>query len=102
MTSTLANNTFEKRFASMLCVDFKRLFLSRFFYIILAACLVAPVLILVMTTMMDGTVSVDPNTGAETVMEGFEKVLFARVLVIIFLPPSSSRYRTPPDRSCLF
>lgn len=74
MTVTFANNTFEKRFASMLCVDFKRLFLSRFFYIILAACLVAPVLILVMTTMMDGTVSVDPNTGAETVMEGFENV----------------------------
>ena len=58
----------------MLKVDFKRLFLSRSFYIIVAACLVAPILILVMTTMMDGSVTVDPNTGVETVMEGFDNV----------------------------
>ena len=58
----------------MLNVDFKRLLLSRTFYIILAACLVAPILILVMTTMMDGTVSVDPQTGKETVMEGFDNL----------------------------
>ena len=57
-------NTFSKRFGSMLKVDFKRLFLSRSFYIIVAACLIAPILILVMTTMMDGSVTVDPNTGA--------------------------------------
>ena len=67
-------NTFNKRFGSMLKVDFKRLFLSRSFYIIVAACLVAPILILVMTTMMDGSVTVDPNTGVETVMEGFDNV----------------------------
>ena len=67
-------NTFSKRFGSMLKVDFKRLFLSRSFYIIVAACLVAPILILVMTTMMDGSVTVDPNTGVETVMEGFDNV----------------------------
>ena len=65
-------NTFSKRFGSMLKVDFKRLFLSRSFYIIVAACLLAPILILVMTTMMDGSVTVDPNTGVETVMEGFD------------------------------
>ena len=65
-------NTFGKRFGSMLKVDFRRLFLSRAFYIIVAACLVAPVLILVMTTMMDGTVSVNPQTGEETVIEGFD------------------------------
>ena len=47
---------------------------SRAFYIILASCLVAPILILVMTTMMDGTVSVDPQTGKETVIEGFDNV----------------------------
>ena len=58
----------------MLKVDFKRLFLSRAFYIIVAACLVAPVLILVMTTMMDGSVSVNPQTGEETVIEGFDSV----------------------------
>ena len=34
-----------------------------------------PVLILVMTTMMDGTVSVDPNTGVETTVEAFKKRL---------------------------
>ena len=33
-----------------------------------------PILILVMTTMMDGTVSVNPQTGAETVVEGFDNV----------------------------
>ena len=67
-------NTFSKRFGSMLKVDFKRLFLSRSFYIIIAACLLAPILILVMTTMMDGSVSVDPQTGKETVIEGFDNV----------------------------
>lgn len=67
-------NTFKKRFGSMLKVDFKRLFLSRTFYIILVACLLAPVLILVMTTMMDGSVSVNPQTGEETVIEGFDNV----------------------------
>ena len=67
-------NTFSKRFGSMLKVDFKRLFLSRSFYIIVAACLLAPILILVMTTMMDGSVSVNPQTGEETVIEGFDNV----------------------------
>ena len=67
-------NTFGKRLGSMLKVDFKRLFLSRSFYIIVAACLLAPILILVMTTMMDGSVSVDPQTGKETVIEGFDNV----------------------------
>ena len=70
----MEKNTFGKRFGSMLKVDFKRLFLSRAFYIIVAACLLVPILILVMTTMMDGSVTVDPNTGKETVMEGFDNV----------------------------
>jgi len=72
MTTTWERNTFGKRFSSMMKVDFKRLFLSRAFYIIVIACLVAPILILVMTTMMDGTVSVNPQTGEETVIEGFD------------------------------
>ena len=67
-------NTFSKRLSSMLKVDFKRLFLSRSFYIIVAASLLAPILILVMTTMMDGSVSVNPQTGEETVIEGFDNV----------------------------
>jgi hypothetical protein len=67
-------NTLQKRLSTMLRVDFKRLFLSRSFYIILIACLLTPILIFVMTTMMDGTVSVDPQTGKETVMEGFDTV----------------------------
>ena len=41
MVRTATKNTFHKRFGSMLKVDCKRLFLSRTFYIILAACLVA-------------------------------------------------------------
>lgn len=74
MADTFEKNTFSKRFLSMLKVDFKRLLLSRTFYIIVAACLVAPVIILVMTTMMDGTVSVNPQTGEESVIEGFDNV----------------------------
>lgn len=68
------NGSFTSRLSSMLRVDFKRLFLSRAFYIIVASCLLAPILILVMTTMMDGTVSVNHQTGEETVIEGFKNV----------------------------
>ncbi|MBQ8427872.1 MAG: ABC transporter permease [Clostridia bacterium] len=58
----------------MLAVDIRRLFASRLFYIMLGIALLVPVLILVMTTMMDGTVSTNPQTGQETVMEGFKNV----------------------------
>lgn len=69
--------TFEKisfgdRLRSMLKVDFKRMFKSKLFYILLACALVLPVLMTVMMAMMDGSVSVDPQTGAETVMVGPE------------------------------
>ena len=67
-------NTFKKRIKSMLAVDFRRMFTSPLFYIMIAASLVMPILILVMTTMMEGTVTVDPQTGKETVMEGFKSV----------------------------
>ena len=63
---------FGKRMKSMLKVDFKRMFKSKYFYIILASALMMPVLMTVMMTMMDGSVSVDPQTGAETVMVGPE------------------------------
>ena len=74
MSVKFENNTFKKRVKSMLGVDFRRMFTSPLFYIMVGASLVMPILILVMTTMMDGSVSVDPQTGAETVMEGFKNV----------------------------
>lgn len=65
-------NSFGKRLKSMLSVDFRRMFTMPLFYIMVGISLVIPILILVMTTMMDGTVSVNPQTGVETVMEGFD------------------------------
>ena len=65
-------NTFRKRLGSMLKVDFRRMFQSRLFYIVLACAFVMPVLMTVMMAMMDGSVSVDPQTGAETIMVGPE------------------------------
>lgn len=56
----------------MLKVDFRRMFTMRLIYILVGACLVMPILILVMTTMMDGSVIVDPQTGIETVIHGFD------------------------------
>lgn len=64
--------SFGDRLRSMLKVDFKRMFKSKLFYILLACALVLPVLMTVMMAMMDGSVSVDPQTGAETVMVGPE------------------------------
>ena len=58
----------------MLKVDTRRLFISPFFYIMVGFSLVVPILILVMTTMMDGSVSTNPQTGQETVMHGFDYV----------------------------
>lgn len=65
---------FWKRLFSMLKVDFRRMLRSALFYIILAVALFTPILMTVMMTMMDGSVSVDPQTGVETVMEGPENV----------------------------
>lgn len=74
MSVIFENNSFKKRIKSMLGVDFRRMFTSMLFYIMIGISLLMPILILVMTTMMDGTVSVNPQTGVETVMEGFENV----------------------------
>ena len=74
MSVNFEKNTFKKRIKSMLGVDLRRMFTSPLFYIMVGAALVMPILILVMTTMMDGTVSVNPQTGEETVMEGFKNV----------------------------
>lgn len=70
-TVKFEKSTFVKRLKSMLLVDFRRILKSRLFYIMMGISLVVPILIVVMTTMMDGMVSVDPQTGVETVMEGF-------------------------------
>jgi len=53
----------------MLKVDFRRMFKSKLFYILIACALVMPILMTVMMAMMDGSVSVDPQTGVETIME---------------------------------
>ncbi|MBO5345242.1 MAG: ABC transporter permease [Clostridia bacterium] len=74
MSVKFEKNTFKKRIKSMLGVDFRRMFTSPLFYIMVGASLVMPILILVMTSMMDGTVSVNPQTGEETIMEGFKNV----------------------------
>ena len=67
-------STFGKRLKSMLAVDFKRAFTTKFFYIVLGIAFAVPVLILVMTTAMDGTVTVNPQTGEPSVIEGFDTV----------------------------
>ena len=71
--NTKFKSTF-KQTKSMLKVDFRRMFTMPLFYIMLGASFVIPILILVMTSMMDGSVAVDPQTGAETVIEGFKNV----------------------------
>ena len=74
MAVKFEQNTFKKRVKSMLGVDFRRMFTSPLFYIMIGVAFVMPILILVMTSMMDGTVSVNPQTGEETIMEGFKNV----------------------------
>ena len=63
---------FAGRIKSMLKVDFRRMFKSKLFYILIACFLVMPILMTVMMSMMDGSVSVNPQTGVETIMEGPE------------------------------
>ena len=72
MVVNFESNTFSKRFKSMIKVDFRRMCRSKLFYILIACAFVIPILITVMMTMMDGSVSVNPQTGVETVMEGPE------------------------------
>lgn len=73
-TMKFEKSTFKKRLRTMLSVDFRRMFTMPFLYIMVGICFVMPILILVMTTMMDGSVSVNPQTGVETVIEGFDNV----------------------------
>lgn len=72
MENTFPKNSFSKRMKSMLKVDFRRMAKSRLFYILVACALVMPILMTVMMAMMDGSVSVNPQTGVETVVQGPE------------------------------
>ncbi|MBR2292945.1 MAG: ABC transporter permease subunit [Clostridia bacterium] len=71
-TVKFENRTFGQRVKSMLKVDFRRMFKSKLFYILIACALVMPILMTVMMSMMDGSVSTNPQTGEETVMQGPE------------------------------
>ena len=64
--------SFGKRVKSMLKVDFRRMFKSKLFYILIACALVLPILMTVMMSMMDGQESVNQQTGEITIMEGPE------------------------------
>ncbi|MBQ8295834.1 MAG: ABC transporter permease [Clostridia bacterium] len=68
-----AENGFGKRVKTMLAADVRRAFTTPLLYIMIGCALVAPILILVMTAMMDGTTSTDVN-GNVTTMEGFKNV----------------------------
>lgn len=72
--NSFEKNSFKKRLVSMLKVDARKTFVSTLYYIMLGVAFVMPILILVMTTMMDGTVNVNPQTGVPTVIEGFDNV----------------------------
>lgn len=65
-------NTFGRRIKTMLTVDFRRMFRSRLFYILLACALIMPILMTVMMTMMDGSESMNQQTGEITIIHGPE------------------------------
>ncbi len=82
MEKKFEKNTFGKRMSSMLRVDSRRMFMAPLFYIILGIVVVMPILILVMTGMMEGTPVTDPQTqlpvldadGNLMLREGFDNV----------------------------
>ena len=74
MEKKFEKNSFEKRLTSMLKVDFRRFFTQPLYYIMVGIAFVVPILILVMTTMMDGTTTTNPHSGVETTIEGFKNV----------------------------
>lgn len=73
--------SFKKRLKSMISLDIRRSFTSKSFYIIICSCLIAPILILLMTSMMAGNPMTDKNgniildeLGNPVYMEGFKNV----------------------------
>lgn len=81
---------FRKRLSSMIKVDFRRMFTMPIYYIILGISFIIPILILVMTTLMVGTESVDAVTGEVTIMEP----IFTNVWQIIASIPSNNTEMT--------
>ena len=73
-TVKFEENSFGKRIKSMVRVDFRRMFRSKLFYIMIACALLVPIVMTVMLTMMDGQESTNPQTGEVTIMEGPESV----------------------------
>ncbi len=82
MKKKFPKNTFGKRMNGMLRVDARRMFTTPLFYIILGIAIAVPILILVMTGMMEGTPVTDPQTqlpildaaGNPVLREGFDSV----------------------------
>lgn len=74
MEKQFEKQTFAGQLKSMLKVDFKRMFTMPLVYIMAGVCLAIPILILVITSIMSGTATVDLNTGVETTIEGFTNV----------------------------
>ncbi len=72
MAAKAKKSTFSRRMRSMLKVDFRRMLTTPLFYIMVGVSVIVPILVIVMTTMMDGTVTVNQQTGVETVMEAFD------------------------------
>ena len=54
MEMRFEKSSFGKRLSSMLKVDFRRMFTTRFLYIMVGICLAMPILMLVMTTSLGG------------------------------------------------
>ena len=73
MEMRFEKNGFGKRFGSMLRVDFRRMFTTRFLYIMVGICLCMPVLMLVMTTSLGGAPadSAEQAVAAEAAMDTF-------------------------------
>lgn len=81
MSTKFEKYNFKKCLSNMVSYDFKRLFMSKYFYIIIGSCLLAPILILVMTQMMEGSPMNDQygnpildEMGNPVLMEGFKNV----------------------------
>lgn len=66
--------TFKKGLSTMLRVDFLRLSRSALFYILLGVCFVIPILVTIMTTLMAGTTTTNPETNVTTTIEAFDSV----------------------------
>lgn len=81
MTESKEKFSFGTRLKTMIKFDFRRLFTTLLFYIIVGSCLLTPVLITVMITMMEGSPVTDQDgnpvldeEGNPKLMEGLDNV----------------------------